>query len=82
MDTANPQPPSSKTKSPTKPFVLRVKPEGAEKWKTLGYLNMRTDQSGGVATLFLADGTKLEKVSIFPHEKKKADGDADGDAAE
>lgn len=80
MDTANPQPPSSKTKSPTKPFVLKVKPEGAEKWKTLGYLNMRTDQSGGVATLFLADGTKVEKVSIFPHEKKKAEGD--GEAGE
>lgn len=76
MDTADQQAPSSKTKSPTKPFVLKVKPEGAEKWKTLGYLNMRTDLSGGVATLFLADGTKLEKVSIFTHEKKKGDGEA------
>ena len=60
----------SEKKVGTKPLVLKVKPAGAEKWKTLGFLNVREDLSGGVATLFFDDGTKLEKVSIFPHEKK------------
>jgi hypothetical protein len=52
-------------------MVLKVKPAGADKWKVLGYLNVREDLSGGMATLINADGSKLEKVAIFPNDKKK-----------
>lgn len=72
MDTSKPQLPAapSKPKSETRPFVLKVKPEGAQKWQVLGFVNLRTDNSGGVATLFREDGTKVEKVSVFPYEKR------------
>ena len=39
----------------SKSFVLKVKPDGAEKWKVLGYVSMREDMSGGVATLIQDD---------------------------
>ena len=54
----------------TRPFVLKVKPEGAEKWTTLGYVNLRLDNSGGVATLIREDGSRIERIAVFPHEKK------------
>lgn len=57
------------------PLVLKTKkPDG--KWQVHAYLNLRADLSGGVATLVLPDGTKLEKVAIFPNEKR------DGKAAQ
>ena len=55
---------------PSKSFVLKVKPEGAEKWKILGYVSMREDLSGGVATLLKEDGTRLDKVAVFTQDKK------------
>ena len=57
MSTTQPVP----TAVPSKSFVLKVKPEGAEKWKILGYLSLREDLSGGVATLLREDGT-LKKM--------------------
>ncbi len=63
-------PKSPEQKRPTRPMVLKVKPAGAEKWKVLGYLNVREDLSGGVATLIAADGSRIEKVAIFPNDKK------------
>jgi len=72
VDTSKTKAPAapSKPKSETKPFVLKVKPEGAQKWTVLGFMNLRIDNSGGVATLFRDDGTKVEKVSVFPYEKR------------
>lgn len=54
----------------SKSFVLKVKPDGAEKWKVLGYVSMREDMSGGVATLIQEDGSRLEKVAVFTQDKK------------
>lgn len=70
MDTSKTKAPAAKAKVATKPFILKVKPEGEEKWKVLGFVNMRVDLSGGVATLLRDDGTKQEKVSVFTYEKK------------
>ena len=54
----------------SKSFVLKVKPDGAQKWKVLGYVSMREDLSGGVATLLRDDGTRLDKVAVFTQDKK------------
>ena len=54
----------------SKSFVLKVKPDGAEKWKVLGYLSLREDMSGGVATLIQQDGSRLEKIAVFTQDKK------------
>jgi hypothetical protein len=51
---------------------FNLKTKVGEKWKTLGTLFLRADDSGGVATLFKDDGTKLENVSIFPNDGKYA----------
>lgn len=42
------------------------------KWKPVGTGFMRADPSGGVATLFREDGSKLENVAIFPNDGKHA----------
>ncbi len=55
---------------PSKSFVLKVKPDGAEKWKVLGYISLREDLSGGVATLIQEDGSRLEKIAVFTQDKK------------
>ena len=47
-----------------------MKPDGAEKWKVLGYVSMREDMSGGVATLIQDDGSRLEKIAVFTQDKK------------
>jgi len=44
----------------------------AEKWKTVGTMFLREDGSGGVATIFKDDGSKLENVSIFLNDGKYA----------
>ena len=49
-------------------FNLKVKE--ADKWKTLGTAFLRADGSGGVATLYQPDGSKLENVAIFPVDGK------------
>lgn len=74
---------TSKPKPATKssgwsPFVLKVK--DGDKWKVLGYINMKPDFSSGIATLIREDGTKLEKVSVFKNEKKE-DKSASGEGA-
>ena len=51
-------------------FNLKTKVDG--KWKSLGTLFLRDDSSGGVATLFKDDGTRVENVSIFPNDGKYA----------
>lgn len=67
-----PTPPQATgSKAPTMPFVLKEKPQGAEKWTVLGFVNFRADFSGGMATLFGPDGEKLEKVVVFVHEPKE-----------
>ena len=66
MSTTQPVP----TAVPSKSFVLKVKPEGAEKWKILGYISLREDLSGGVATLLREDGTRLDKIAVFTQDKK------------
>lgn len=38
------------------------------------YVSLKADLSGGVATIVLPDGTKLEKVNVFPNDKKKEAG--------
>lgn len=76
MNTGNHRPKSqtSKPKSTYLPFVLKTKAADG-KWKVHAYVSLKADLSGGVATIVLPDGTKLEKVNIFPNDKKR-DGEA------
>ena len=60
--------PSSEPKTEGKTINLKTK-EG-EKWKTLGTLFIRADLSGGVATLYKDDGTKVEDVAVFVNDGK------------
>lgn len=80
MSTAGhkPESKSRSNKPPTYiPLVLKTKSADGKTWRIHGYLNLRADLSGGVGTLVLPDGTKLEKVAIFPNDKKpKSEKDA------
>ena len=89
--TGSHRPPTSRSSTPSRrsassappaaaakyiPLVLKTKkPDG--KWQVHAYLNLKADLSGGVATLVMPDGTKLEKVAIFPNDKKASDGKAE-----
>jgi hypothetical protein len=70
MSTGSYRPKSKPSAKPTYvPLVLKTKkPDG--KWQVHGYLNLKADLTGGVGTLVLPDGTKLEKVNVFPNDKK------------
>jgi hypothetical protein len=72
-------PPADAPKVQYVPLVLKtITSDG--KWRIHGYLNVKPDLSGGVGTLKLPDGTKLEKVNVFPNPRKhKKDAkDSDG----
>lgn len=83
MNTGSHRPKSqtSKPKSNYLPFVLKTKSADGKKWNVHAYLNIKADLSGGVATIVLPDGTKLEKVNVFPNDKKKDAGEAKDSAA-
>jgi hypothetical protein len=51
------------------PLILKTKTADG-KWKVHGYLNVKPDLTGGVGTLVLPDGTKVDKVNVFPNDKK------------
>ncbi|MDX2014006.1 MAG: hypothetical protein SFW67_27665 [Myxococcaceae bacterium] len=62
------------------PLILKTKtPDG--KWKVHGYLNVKPDLTGGVGTLVLPDGTKVDKVNVFPNDKKASKDTEAQDAA-
>jgi len=65
---------AAKPKSNYLPFVLKTKSADGKKWNVHAYVSLKADLSGGVATIVLPDGTKLEKVNVFPNDKKKEAG--------
>lgn len=73
MNTGSHRPKSqaSKPKSTYLPFVLKTKSADGKRWTVHAYVSLKADLSGGVATIVLPDGTKLEKVNVFPNDKKK-----------
>lgn len=73
MTTGSHRPKSqtSKPKPNYLPFVLKTKSADGKKWNVHAWVSLKADLSGGVATIVLPDGTKLEKVNVFPNEKKK-----------
>lgn len=83
MNTGSHRPKSqaSKPKSNYLPFVLKTKSADGKKWNVHAYLNIKADLSGGVATIVLPDGTKLEKVTVFPNDKKQQEDKAEKEAA-
>ena len=83
MNTGSHRPKSqtSKPKPTYLPFVLKTKSADGKKWNVHAYLNIKADLSGGVATIVLPDGTKLEKVNVFPNDKKKDTSEAKDSAA-